>query len=83
LAQLRAGLRERMLPTICDAQRFTRELEAAYSAWREGRHQSQHAAQEAERVQYGGEAGKGGGVIRVRLLSSGSRIEMVSLAQAL
>jgi protein O-GlcNAc transferase len=35
LARLRAGLRERMLPTLCDAQRFTRELEEAYRAmWR-------------------------------------------------
>jgi protein O-GlcNAc transferase len=35
LARLRAGLRDRMLPTLCDAQGFTRGLEAAYRAmWR-------------------------------------------------
>jgi protein O-GlcNAc transferase len=35
LARLRAGLRDRMLPTLCDAQRFTRGLEEAYrTMWR-------------------------------------------------
>jgi len=35
LAQLRGGLRDRMLATICDARRFTRELEDAYrTMWR-------------------------------------------------
>jgi len=35
LAQLRAGLRERMLATLCDAKRFTRVLEEAYrTMWR-------------------------------------------------
>ena len=35
LARLRAGLRDRMLPTLCDAQCFTRRLEEAYRAmWR-------------------------------------------------
>jgi predicted O-linked N-acetylglucosamine transferase (SPINDLY family) len=32
LVRLRAELRDRMLATICDAARFTRELEAAYRA---------------------------------------------------
>jgi len=35
LAQLRAGLRDRMVATLCDARRFTRVLEEAYrSMWR-------------------------------------------------
>jgi protein O-GlcNAc transferase len=35
LAALRAGLRDRMMATICDSRRFTRELEDAYRAmWR-------------------------------------------------
>jgi predicted O-linked N-acetylglucosamine transferase (SPINDLY family) len=35
LEQVRAGIRERMLPTLCDAKRFTRGLEDAYrTMWR-------------------------------------------------
>ena len=35
LAQLRAGLRQRMIDTLCDAERFTCGLEVAYSTmWR-------------------------------------------------
>jgi predicted O-linked N-acetylglucosamine transferase (SPINDLY family) len=30
LAEVRAGLRDRMLTTLCDAERFTRELEEAF-----------------------------------------------------
>jgi predicted O-linked N-acetylglucosamine transferase (SPINDLY family) len=34
LSQLRAGMRDRIMPTLCDAQRFTRTLEDAYrSMW--------------------------------------------------